>query len=120
MLSRLFAYLDAGDREGLLATLCDLVPECVSPLRSHYAEPVALLPPLSAARVSGAWHAVMDLNQSSWRDRRRTNGRVPPALDVHIEERRQGVVCRRKEVRAGGRRRTDVGVLLPAGSSATG
>jgi FlaA1/EpsC-like NDP-sugar epimerase len=31
-LSRLLAYLDAGDREGLLATLCELVPECVPPL----------------------------------------------------------------------------------------
>jgi FlaA1/EpsC-like NDP-sugar epimerase len=119
MLSRLLAYLDAGDREGLLATLCELVPECVSPLRNHHAEPAALPAPLSTGRVSGAWHAVMDLNQQSWRDRRRTNGRVPPALDVHVEERRQGVVCRRKEVRAGGRRRTDIGVLLPTGSFAT-
>jgi FlaA1/EpsC-like NDP-sugar epimerase len=117
-LSRLFAYLDAGDREGLLVTLCDLVPECVSPLRDHYAEPASLADPLSNGRVSGAWHGVLELSSASWRDRRRGNGRLTPPMDLHVEERRQGVACRRKEARAGGRRRTDVGVLLPTGSSA--
>ncbi len=117
MLSRLFAYLDAGDREGLLATLCDLVPECVSPLRAHQVERASLADPLSNGRVSGAWHGVMDLSQPSWRDRRRGNGRPTPPTELHVEERRHGVVCRRKEARAGGRRRTDVGVLLPTGST---
>ena len=115
-LSRLFAYLDAGDRDGLLATLCELVPECVSPLRDYQAEPASLTAPLSNGRVSGAWHAVLELSHPSWRDRRRTNGRLSPPVDVHVEERRQGMACRRKEARAGGRRRTDVGVLLPTGS----
>ena len=32
---------------------------------------------------------------------------------------RQGVVCRRKDARAGGRRQTDVVLLLPTGSSRT-
>ena len=116
-LSRLFAYLDAGDRAGLLATLCDLVPECVSPLRDHQAVPAALPEPISNNRVSGAWHTVLDLSRTSWRDRRRANGRLAPPVDLPVEERRQGMVCRRKEVRAGGRRRTDVGALLATGSS---
>ena len=115
-LSRLFAYLDAGDREGLLATLCDLVPECVSPLREHQAEPASRPEPLLNGRVSGAWHAVMDSGHTNWRDRR-GSGRIAPPMDLHVEERRQGAVCRRKEARAGGRRRTDVGILLPTGSS---
>ena len=34
-----------------------------------------------------------------------------------VEERRQGLICRRKEVRAGGRRRSDAGALLATGSS---
>jgi FlaA1/EpsC-like NDP-sugar epimerase len=116
-LSRLFAYLDAGDREGLLATLCDLVPECVSPLRGHQVETASLVDPLSNGRVSGAWHGMLDLSQPSWRDRRRGSGRLAAPVDLHVEERRQGVACRRKEARAGGRRRTDVGVLLPTGSA---
>jgi FlaA1/EpsC-like NDP-sugar epimerase len=117
-LSRLFAYLDAGNREGLLATLCELVPECVSPLREHQAEPVSRPQPVSSGRVSGAWHAVMDSSHTSWRDRR-GSGRLVPPRDLHVEERRQGVVCRRKEARAGGLRRTDVGILLPTGSSSS-
>ncbi len=118
-LSRLFTCLDAGDRDGLLVTLCELVPECVSPLRDHQAEPVALPEPLSNSRVSGAWHTVLELSQSSWRDRRRVTGRLAPRVDLQVEERRHGMVCRRKDARAGGRRRTDVAELLPTGSSST-
>ena len=117
-LSRLLAYLDAGDREGLLATLCDLVPECVSPLREHQSKTASRPEPLSISRVSGPWHAVMDSSHTSWRDRRRS-GRLAPPVDLHVEERRQGAVCRRKEARAGGRRQTDVVVLLPTGSAPT-
>jgi FlaA1/EpsC-like NDP-sugar epimerase len=32
MLGRLFAFLEDGDRDGMLATICELVPECVAPL----------------------------------------------------------------------------------------
>ncbi|MDQ3222702.1 MAG: polysaccharide biosynthesis protein [Gemmatimonadota bacterium] len=117
-LSRLLAYLDAGDREGLLATLCDLVPECVSPLREHQSKTASRPEPLSISRVSGPWHAVMDSSHTSWRDRRRS-GRLAPPVDLHVEERRQGAVCRRREARAGGRRQTDVVVLLPTGSAPT-
>ena len=117
-LSRLFAYLDAGDREGLLATLCELVPECVSPLREHQAKPASRPEPLSNSRISGPWHAVMDSSHTSWRDPRGSR-RLTPPVDLHVEERRQGVVCRRKDARAGGRRQTDVGLLLPTGSSPT-
>ena len=115
-LSRLFAYLDAGDREGLLATLCELVPECVSPLREHQANPASRPELLSNGRVSGAWHTVMD-SIPSWRDRR-GSGRLTPPGHLPVDERRQGMVCRRKEARAGGRRRTDVAILQLTGSSA--
>ncbi len=116
-LSRLLAYLDAGDREGLLATLCVLVPECVSPLRGHQAAPGSLAEAPSNGRASGAWHPILNPSQTSWRERRRTNGRVSLPLVVRSEERRLGVGCRRKDARAGGRRRTDAGALLPTGSS---
>jgi FlaA1/EpsC-like NDP-sugar epimerase len=117
-LSRLFAYLDDGDRKGVLMTLCDLVPECVSPLREHQADPASLRLELSNGRGSGAWHTVTDSSVSAWRERR-GSGRVPPPVELHVDERRQGMVCRRKEARAGGRRQTDIGVLLPTGSTST-
>jgi hypothetical protein len=41
-------------------------------------------------------------------------GRPP---DLRVIERRQGVACRRKTVRVGGRRRADMGMLLVTGSS---
>jgi hypothetical protein len=118
MLSRLFAYLDGGDREGLLAAVCELVPECVSPLSGHRADSAAASPSLANGRISGAWRTVLDSSQPSWRDRRPAGPRLVPPDDQHTEERRQGVACRRKDARAGGRRRTDVGVLLLTGSSA--
>jgi len=118
-LSRLLAYLDAGDREGLLATLCELVPECVAPLRDHQAGAASLALPLPNSRASGAWHPILDSAQSSWRERRRTNGRLNPPMELHVEERRDGVICRRKDARAGGRRRTDVAALLSSGSSSS-
>jgi hypothetical protein len=115
-LSRLFAYLEAGNREGLLATVCDLVPDCVSPLLEYRAERVSLSEAPNA-RASGAWQTVMGSSQPSWRERRR-RARTSPSVDLPIDERRQGVVCRRKDARAGGRRSTDVGVLFGAASSA--
>jgi FlaA1/EpsC-like NDP-sugar epimerase len=118
-LSRLLAYLDAGDRDGLLATLCELVPECVSPLRDHMAGAVMLAEPVPNGRASGAWHPILDSGQSSWLDRRRTNARLSLPVELHVQERRAGIICRRKDARAGGRRRTDVGALLPIGSSST-
>jgi len=118
-LSRLLAYLDAGDRHGLLATLCELVPECVSPLRGHLVEPASLAQPESNGRASGAWHPILDTNQPSWRDRSRGSGRLSLPVDLRVEERRLGLTCRRKDARAGGRRRSDAGALLPAGSSPT-
>jgi FlaA1/EpsC-like NDP-sugar epimerase len=118
-LSRLFAYLDGGDREGLLATICDLVPECISPLAEHRAEAESAAKLFSGGRSSGAWQAVLTPTQPSWRERRRTGVRFTPPPDLHLDERRAGVVCRRKEARAGGRRRTDIGALLPTGSSSS-
>ena len=117
-LSRLFGYLDGGDRQGLLRTLCELVPECVAPLAQHSSTSDSQVEPLSTGQDSGAWQAMLTSNQSVWRERRRAGVRLMPPADLHLEDRRQGLECRRKEARAGGRRRTDVAVLLPTGSTA--
>jgi FlaA1/EpsC-like NDP-sugar epimerase len=117
-LSRLLAYLEAGDRDGLLATLCELVPESVQPLRSFQVELGQPAEPSSNASRMRAWESVIESAQKSWRERRGTTSVTPP-LDLHLNERRQGLVCRRKTVRAGGRRQSDVGALLPTGSSPT-
>jgi hypothetical protein len=58
----------------------------------------------------------LSTNQPLWRERRRDGARWVPPADPHTGERREGRECRRKDARAGGRRRTDVGVLLPPGS----
>ena len=41
---------------------------------------------------------------------------VTPPLDLQVIERRQRIACRRKTARFGGRRRTDMGMLLATGS----
>ncbi len=117
-LSRLFAHLDSGDHESLLQTLCDLVPECVSPLAQHQSASGRVVEPLLSSRTSGAWQSVLATSRSSWRERRRTSVRLMPPTDLHLDERRQGVECRRKDARTGGRRRSDIAALLPTGSSA--
>ena len=116
-LSRLFACLEGGDRDGLLRTLCELAPECVEPLAQHRSVSDARPEPHSNGRDSGAWQTVLNTNQPAWRERRRDGVRWVPPAEVHTGERREGLECRRKEARAGGRRRTDHGVLLPTGST---
>ena len=88
-LSRLFTYLDLGDREGLRATLCELVPECVPPLQESGA--------VRERRPGVQRHA------------------LPP--DPRVADRRQGIPCRRRTARVGGRRRTDTEMLSATGSS---
>jgi FlaA1/EpsC-like NDP-sugar epimerase len=114
-LSRLFACLDAGDREGLLATLCELVPECVPPLRDFHpaARGVLHLDGNGAAR----WETLLNPPAISWRDRKRSSSRAPDPPELRLIDRRQGPACRRQTARVGGRRRTDVGALLAVGSS---
>lgn len=112
-LTRLFAQMDEGDREGALTTLCELVPECELPLRAHRRDSASANGRPSSARVPGAWYAVINSGLTPRRDRRRSSGRLPPVVEAPVTERRQGAGCRRKEARAGGRRRTDVGLLLP-------
>jgi FlaA1/EpsC-like NDP-sugar epimerase len=114
-LSRLFAFLDTGDREGLLATLCELVPECVPPLQGFQAVSLPLSRPNSID--GGDWQAVMEPGLTIWRERRRGAVRPPAAPDLQLIDRRQGIPCRRKAARVGGRRRTDVAALLATGSS---
>jgi FlaA1/EpsC-like NDP-sugar epimerase len=114
-LSRLFAFLDLGDREGLLATLCELVPECIPPLQGFQsATPIA---PHSNGNGVHGWEEVVGSGPTIWRERRRGAVRQAAAPDLRVIDRRQGVACRRKTARLGGRRRTDVGALLAAGSS---
>ena len=114
-LSRLFACLDAGDREGLLATLCELVPECVPPLLDSRAAGSG--ESRANERDAGQWGAILDPGHESWRERRRGAQRHPLPPDLQVAERRQGGSCRRSTARVGGRRRTDAGMLLATGSS---
>jgi FlaA1/EpsC-like NDP-sugar epimerase len=116
-LSRLFAYLEVGDRESLLVTLCELVPECVPPLQSFQATSSMVAP--SNGSVGGAWDDALEPTLATWRERRRGPVRSLAVPDLRLIDRREGVVCRRKTPRVGGRRRTDVGALLATGSSPT-
>jgi FlaA1/EpsC-like NDP-sugar epimerase len=113
-LSRLFSFLEAGDREGLLATLCELVPECVPPLQ----DAAAYVLPRANGVGLGQWQEVFDDGPLTWRGRRRGHRHSTPP-DLRIIDRREGLVCRRKTARVGGRRRSDIGTLLATGSSST-
>jgi FlaA1/EpsC-like NDP-sugar epimerase len=118
-LSCLFACLEDGDEDGLLRALCDLVPECISPLADHRAERGRPADQPSGIGKAGAWRGILNVSEPPRRDRQRDRAQIEPPAEPHINERRQEVVCRRKEARAGGRRRTDMGALLPAGAPAS-
>ena len=111
-LSRLFAFLEAGDREGVLSTLCELVPECVQPLQGYR------MPQVTPEKgdAAGTWTALVESSDTLWRERRR-GMRVTEPPPLRVIDRREGDVCRRKTPRVGGRRRTDVGALLATASS---
>ena len=114
-LSRLLAFLDAGERDGLLATLCELVPECVPPLQGFRATLVQ-----SNGVVVPGWDTMAEPESVAWRERRRRSPRLPVKPELRLIDRREGVACRRKTPRIGGRRRTDVAALLATGSASTG
>jgi FlaA1/EpsC-like NDP-sugar epimerase len=114
-LSRLFAYLEVGDRESLLVTLCELVPECVPPLQSFQA--TSSMVPRSNGSGGEIWEAALEPGLTTGRERRRGPLRKLAVPDLRLIDRREGVVCRRKTPRVGGRRRTDVGAVLATGSS---
>jgi FlaA1/EpsC-like NDP-sugar epimerase len=111
-LSRLFGHLESGDREGLLAVLCELVPECVSPLQQS-----RQVPTVPGAAADQAWVGLVESAEPQWRERRRPAFRPTDPPDLRLIDRRDGVACRRKTPRLGGRRRTDVGALLATGTS---
>jgi FlaA1/EpsC-like NDP-sugar epimerase len=113
-LSRLFACLDVGDQEGILATLCELVPESVPPLQQSRAA-VAVSPRANRADM-GQWADLLDPSQVGWRERRRGAQRPAAQPDLRVTDRREGTPCRRQAARVGGRRQTDVGMLLATGS----
>ena len=113
-LSRLLAFLESGDHAGLLTTLCELVPECVAPLRKSSIERVSI-----PVRNAQSWDAVVHPLELSWRERRRAALRVPEPPDLSLNDRRNGSACRRKTPRMGGRRRTDVGTPLATVTSPT-
>jgi FlaA1/EpsC-like NDP-sugar epimerase len=111
-LSRLFDFLQSGDQEGLLVTLCELVPECVPPLQR-----VRSTPNLSInARNGGTWQPLSDLAETR-RDRRRVTPRMIEPPELRLGDRRNGIDCRRKTPRVGGRRQTDVAAVGPMVSS---
>jgi FlaA1/EpsC-like NDP-sugar epimerase len=114
-LSRLFAYLDVGDQEGLLATLCELVPECVPPLQQSRA--AVTVAPRANGGDGGQWGDLLDPSHVGWRERRRGVQRHAAPPDLRVTDRRQGAGCRRQTARVGGRRQTDTGMLLATGSS---
>jgi FlaA1/EpsC-like NDP-sugar epimerase len=116
-LSRLLAYLELGDREGLLATLCELVPECVPPLQRFQAELPRIA--LSTGIAMDPRLSIIDPTDTSLRERRRVPLRLPDPPELRLIDRREGVTCRRKTPRVGGRRRTDVGALLATGTSSS-
>jgi FlaA1/EpsC-like NDP-sugar epimerase len=113
-LIRLLAYLESGDRNGLLTTLCELVPEGVAPLRQLHASDVVFGVSRSTPRGMSEWRSVIDSTRDSWRERRRPLA-PDPEPEGHPLDRRQGAACRRKAARTGGRRRTDVMELLQVG-----
>ena len=113
-LSRLLAHLEDDDSRGLLRALEELVPRCMSPLSERREDPDSETEPPFNPRGAGAWQANLFMAEPSWRERRRSKVQFVPPADLHIAERRQGVECRRKDVRAGGRRRSDTAILLPA------
>jgi len=114
-LSQLFAFLESGDRASLLAILCELVPECVLPLKQHSSSE-STMKSIGPAR---SWGSLLDPLELPWRERRRTTARLAEPPDLHPNDRRNGVSCRRKTPRIGGRRRTDAGALLATGTGPT-
>jgi FlaA1/EpsC-like NDP-sugar epimerase len=116
-LSRLLAYLDVRDPSGLLQSVRDLVPECVSPLAEPGVRQASISEPI-AERIPRAWRMVLGSSAPKGSDRREGAVRLLSKTDeLPVEDRRQGLECRRKEARAGGRRQADVSYLPPAESS---
>ena len=113
-LSRLFAFLEAGDQDGVLVTLCELVPECIPPLQRVRSTPRAS----SGPRSGKAWEELVAPAETT-RDRKRAAPRMTELPELELIDRRKGIVCRRKTPRIGGRRSADVAALLPTGTSPT-
>jgi hypothetical protein len=113
-LSRLLGCLNGGDRGGTLATLCELVPECVPPLQL-YSSTQSFSSPV---RPAEPWNSAIE--PLVWRERRRASVRSVEPPDLSLSDRRNGVICRRKTPRVGGRRGTDTGALLPTARPASG
>jgi FlaA1/EpsC-like NDP-sugar epimerase len=106
-LSRLFAFLDAGDRDGLLAALCELVPECLPPLQRFQGARPSIS--VSTPHAVQTWGSLADPAEIQWREPKPSSPRPAGPPNLKVIDRREGVVCRRKTPRIGGRRRTDVG-----------
>jgi O-antigen biosynthesis protein WbqV len=113
-LIRLLACVESGNRNGLLATLCELVPECVAPLRKFQPTELGLEPSRSSPAALSGWGTMIQSLPVGWRDRRRPAA-PDPEPDCLRLDRRRGAACRRKAARAGGRRRTDVVESLQLG-----
>jgi hypothetical protein len=91
----------------LLATICELVPECVSPLKESATARPAMT--VSTAHAMETWGGLANPDEIQWRGRRRV---PPPPRPSHppelkVIDRRDGPPCRRKTPRVGGRRKSD-------------
>jgi FlaA1/EpsC-like NDP-sugar epimerase len=107
-LSQLFAALDVGDADGVLTDLCELVPECVLPLRRSQTTPATTMTRLPVEIGGG----VTDATERRRTEQRRLANRPSEPVELRLIDRRNGMACRRKTPRHGGRRRTDVGALI--------
>ncbi len=105
LLGRLMRLLETGDREGLLAALCELVPECVAPLEVWRRDPASLS---AGARVLESRNGAGTNGHADPWNGRHLGDRLSPALGLRVTDRRGQLSCRRKAPsRRGGRRRTD-------------
>jgi FlaA1/EpsC-like NDP-sugar epimerase len=109
-LRHLFECLEVGDREGLLAAICDLVPECVPPLRDW-----ARHAPGKQRKQATNGNGSPPSPVTGW-EWRLPGERPSPDVGLRMRERRQGPGTRRERARSSpGRRASD-----RVGVSATG
>jgi FlaA1/EpsC-like NDP-sugar epimerase len=102
-LRHLFACLEVGDREGLLAAICDLVPECVPPLQD-WARRAPTEHVKQPTNGNGSGHP-SHITGWEWR---LPGERLSPDVGLRVRERRRGPGTRRERTRSSpGRRAND-------------
>jgi hypothetical protein len=104
-LSRLLAFLDGGDRDGMLTTICDLVPECVPPLRDWLVQRCVAALDGQSSNGSGLEESNGDLTHAAQPEWLRVGESLSSELSIERLDRRSG------NRRSGGRRRLDTEIL---------